>query len=612
MNNNPFPELDILFYAERGLHLPFLEPVHDYLKTAYPDLRLGFSAPPLTPSTSDLPGCGLSEAETARIQRKTMYFEDSASITSKLAVVADVCHFRIPHIPRVVNLGHGLICKGHYYCRTSVTRRENLSELVCVPGPWHKRRLEQNVFVPIEVTGFIKSDLFFGSKRMDSGKFRQDMGIDPENNIILFAPTFNEELSAIPVIQDQLAHLAGQENTVLIKLHQATADHWKRMYQELARKNQNIVYLTEGDYAPMMHAADVMISDVSSIFVEFMLLDKPVVLFKNPKITDFPGFNANNIEYRVRDAVQEAETFSQLQAQVEKALAAPDALSSLRTKYIEELDFGRDGQSAQRAGQAIVDRLMHKNRSKTQLGRFSIFLFIEDDVDLQILEASFDQLSRESLKFPMEVLPVGGSRIDYPWPRTGFPVLAGDGELLGFSRALERARGNMGVLLKPGWSMPQGWIKWLSNHFQWNDNTGMVKATSDINLIRPLIGEILPGGNPPIIAKALASILLTLGIGNASLNDGLASPCSMIPMPVLQACISTGSGIHQDDIAPGIELIITSAGLQSLSALDTFAYPMQETFIVWDQQALMNIVDFLKNQGMPELAVQYIERYGTG
>ena len=61
--------------------------------------------------------------------------------------------------------------------------------------------------------------------------------------------------------------------------------------------NPNIFYLEDADYSGMMHAADLMISDVSSIFIEFLLLDKPVILFDNPRLKEFPLYRAEDIEY---------------------------------------------------------------------------------------------------------------------------------------------------------------------------------------------------------------------------------------------------------------------------------------------------------------------------
>ncbi len=609
MNYDQELKTDILFFAERSLHLPYLEPIHDYLKTAYPHLKLCFSAPPYMPTTHDIAGVGLPDEDIVRIGQKALFHPDSAQILAEMAVIADPCHLSIPHISRVVNVGHGLTCKGLYFCRDNITRRENLSEMMCVPGPWHKRRLEENVFIPIEVTGYIKSDLLFGPEAVDKSKFCADMDINPEKNVILFAPTFNEELSAIPVIKDEISKLAGPESVVLIKLHHMTSPHWVEMYQYLAKENDNIMYLEDADYSGMMHTADVMISDVSSMFIEFMFLNKPVILYRNPRLEEYPNYNPNNIEYRIRDAVQEAESFSELQQEVQTALDNPEMLSSRRRHYIEELDFGQDGQSARRAGDAICSRLIKDTYSSRQEGCFSIFVMVDENTSQEILDKTLNDIADKSSQHSFEILPVGKGSFSHKWSNSTCNVLTGDNQLLSFGKALNLARGNMSVFLKPGWSFPNNWLKWLNNHFLWNKGTGLVKATQDQEFIRFAFENLKTDTRPPVFCKSMSSVMLNLYIGNASVNDMLSSPCAMVPLPVLTACAGAVPSIFIGEAIANLDLLITNMGLASLSALDTIVYPTEQQFFIWDKEALLEIIERLKQEGLMEEAVEMINKF---
>lgn len=603
-------ELDVLFYIERNLHLSFLEPVHDYLKKTYPHLNVGFSASAYSPSTRDIPGSGISDDEAKRLDEKSCFYPRPSQVRAKVAVVADTCHFSIPHIPRVVNVGHGLICKGFYYTTDPVVRRENLSTLICVPGNWHKDRLKENVFVPMVTTGFIKSDLLFKENSVGRHKFCRDFGIDPNNKIILFAPTFNEEFSSIPWIQEDIACLAEAGATVLIKLHNMTDPQWMDMYRSLARDNDNVLYLEDADYSGMMHASDVMISDVSSIFIEFMLMDKPVVLFNSPHAYKYPSIMEDDLEYLVRDAVQEAENLPDLFLEVEKALTSPDSLSHARQKYIENLDYGRDGESAKRAGEAIYPLIDFSSRHSAGRPEYSVFLKVEEQIDQKILSDSMEEIITMAMNAKLEIFVVSDTpdsvSLDFHLPPK---VYSQDNGPVLFHQALSLAKGQMAVLMSPGWNLQICWPKWLRNHFGWHENVGLVKMLSDSGTARAEIEATLPGADIPLRHEVLSSALLYMVIGKSSSNDSLKTPCAMTPLPILKACAQAYPRLFQGDIIANLELLTTNMGLQSLSALETYVYPQGEEFIIWDESTLMDVVNILKQEGRVREAVELIENY---
>lgn len=611
MNNTSDKKtINILFYAERSLHLQYLEPIHDYLKNTYPDLKLCFSAPPFVPTTKTMPGVGLPEKEINRIKEKTAFFSDSSHIQADLAVIADPCHLRIPHISRVVNVGHGLASKGLYFCRNNIIRRENLSEMMCVPGPWHKRILEENVFIPIKVTGYIKSDMLFGPDAVNKTEFCNQLNMDPEKQFILFAPTFNEELSSIPDIKDKISEFAGPDTYVMVKLHPMTDPLWVNMYKKLAKDNDHIVFLEDADYSGMMHAADVMISDVSSMFIEFMILNKPVVLYKNPKTEEYSEYDPNNIEYIIRKAVQEAYSFTQLQEEVEIALQNPQMLSRHRKKYIKELDYGQDGKSAIRAGEAIYSSITNYNNNTIKNKNcYSIFLLLDENDDKHTVEETVRQISENSVNHFIEYFFVSISGYETEALESQNPFIESYAhKIMTFPKALTMAKGNMSVIIKPGWNFPYNWLKWLHNHLLWNKNAGIVKAVQDINLIQSAFKKVIYDARPPVLCKSVSAALLNLCIGSVSINDNLDSSCAMLPLPVLIASIEAAPEILQGNIIKNLDIFFTNAGLLSLTALDTLVYPMNQRFFIWDRQALMEAASILKKEGLIKEAVELMER----
>ncbi len=562
--------LDVLFYAERKLHLPFLEPIHDYFQKQHPDLCLAFSSPKYHPPVQHVPGWGLKQATIRRLQKKSRFIPPEEAVRPRVTVVADVCHYNLPWQGKVVNVGHGLICKGMYYRRDPVVRRENLSDLICVPGPWHKRRLEDNVFVPIRVTGFIRSDLLFGSNAEDRESFCFRHDVDPQKNIVLFAPTFNPELSAIPFVRDRITELGGDSSLVCVKLHQMTPKPWKEMYWRLAEEREDVIFLRDDDYSGMMHAADVMVSDVSSMFVEFMLLNKPVVLFNSPQLKSFENYDPSDLEHKIRDAVLEADTLPILRNKVDKALAHPEILEEQRLRYVEELDYGRDGKSAQRAAGAIMELLL-KPRGPRPCPRYSILLESAPDANASVHKEAVAEVVAKSGELPIEILPV--KLVDEPVsPDVPTGVRAGR-TVQGLARACASAKGEWVVLLQPGWVLPMNWLKWMENHFHWHRRVGMVKAMSDLEQARH-VHKLLFVDHPfPADNEELAWGFRTIGIGSAAFNDRIPSPCVMVPRSIAHSLAGQFSKeMSFLGFIQYVDDVLIRAGHLSVTSLETYCF----------------------------------------
>ncbi len=505
----------VLFYVERDLHLPFLEPIHDYLQSRNL-AETAFSAPTWFAGNETTRARGADANLRAYLEQKSRFYPQPQEFEPHVTIVADACHSTVPQLQHIINVGHGMICKGAFYTDNPIIRRENLSEIMLVPGPWHKRRLAPNVFIPIITTGFIKSDKLFGPQAVSREDFCTSLGIDPTKKIVLFAPTYNPELSTIPCVQEKIAEIATPDRELLIKLHNVTDACWKERYRKMAEVYPNIHYLTDADYAGMMHAADLMISDVSSIYIEFLLLDKPLVLFNNPDMKNFEYYRPHEIEYRARDAARQVGTVEELYAAVTEELANPGRLSAKRKQYIPALDYGRDGNSAKRAAQAILDWYTGKIQDTTP--PTTVVLVADErwqsDQCKAALQRFLPSFEREQVEFCFYS-----------------PQEDKKGERL--KAVTQHGKTDFFLFVHKDITVPPRLLKYLHNHFRWNTGTGMVKAITDNQMGQNILGRFLQPDRHITVDMVIGFGLKNMATGQSADGSGIQSNCVLCHRSVL-------------------------------------------------------------------------------
>ncbi len=216
--------------------------------------------------------------------------------------------------------------KGHYrirelfdlYCTHAPETTRIFGELAGRHGTFH-----------VAETGWPKLDPLFGPRR--SGGLRSQLGTDLP--VVFFASTFSPSLTAAPTIFETIAGLVARRRWFwLLTLHPKTDPEIVRRYRSL--EGPNVRFIDSGTgVLPLLETGDVMLCDTSSIALEFMLLDKPIVTFR----TKVPG-------PQVLDVTSPAE----IEPALERALARPPELLSAARTYIDALHPYRDGRSSSR------------------------------------------------------------------------------------------------------------------------------------------------------------------------------------------------------------------------------------------------------------------------
>jgi len=236
--------------------------------------------------------------------------------------------------------------KGHFRVR-------GLFDLYCTHAPAGTRAFndmaQQYGTFKVTETGWPKLDPMFSENNVSDintnvllqasvQTLREKISADKP--VIFYASTFSPSLTSAPLLIDTIRSLSQKKQWHwLITLHPKTPDDVVRQYRKMAGPNLTFIE-TDQDILPLQLIADVMLCDTSSILLEFMLLNKPVVTFRT-KVAGahvIDVLDVNNIE-----------------AAIAQALTRPDALLAAMSRYVNDLHAYTDGKSSERVLAAVDD-----------------------------------------------------------------------------------------------------------------------------------------------------------------------------------------------------------------------------------------------------------------
>ena len=202
-------------------------------------------------------------------------------------------------------------------------------------------------------TGWSKVDAIINAKNNAS---KRDISSLPT---IFVATTFTSYVSALSILYPIISKLVKErEWNWKITMHPKLNDpELKQRYSQLAQDNDNVEFYPVTPNPDVMADSDVMLCDSSSIILEYMLLDKPVVTYRNTT----PGKHLINVE-----------NINEIEEAIEKALTRPDDLMKSITKYIEFHERHKDGLNCQRILNA-VDDFVGNHQSKMKKKPLNLF-----------------------------------------------------------------------------------------------------------------------------------------------------------------------------------------------------------------------------------------------
>lgn len=250
----------------------------------------------------------------------------------------------------------GLPMGFEYYDRVAFINRDRMS-----------RYLRAGVVTPQQavLVGYPKLDrLALGA--YDAGAVRAGLRLSTGLPTALYAPTYSAASSL---------HLAGEAIVealvqggfnVIVKLHDRSLDpdprynegiDWRARFGALAQSHPGrVAFAGTGDASPLLAAADVLVTDHSSIGFEYLVLDRPLILFDAPDLARAARINPDKVAL-LKSVGTTARTPAQVAQLALGALAQPRVLSSARQAVARDL-FHDPGQATARAA-SLLRQLLH-------------------------------------------------------------------------------------------------------------------------------------------------------------------------------------------------------------------------------------------------------------
>lgn len=239
-----------------------------------------------------------------------------------------------PGIKVEVFHGFGIEKRGHFKIR-------GLFDLYCTHGPattepFKVSQKKYDYFSVIE-TGWSKMDSLFTYKSEETNQKAQP--------VILYAPTFSPSLTSAPDLLNEITRLSKNKDwSWIIKFHPKMSAEVIEQYRSVENKNLKII--NDDDIIPLLHKADIMLSDTSSVVAEFLCLDKPVITYKN----SHPGPHIDNIS-----------SDKELEDSIKTAIDKPDKLMAGARDFVAQMHPYNDGKSSERILDA-VDQFIERNK----------------------------------------------------------------------------------------------------------------------------------------------------------------------------------------------------------------------------------------------------------
>jgi CDP-glycerol glycerophosphotransferase (TagB/SpsB family) len=271
-------------------------------------------------------------------------------------LTADFLWARLPRGTRRVQTFHGVAGKYRTVYDSPADSMRGWHRLFFI----NKRRLQN--FID---TGAVDADSpairLIGMPRLDclvDGTLQRDrilssIGVDPSRKTVLYAPTWSRYSSVATMGEDIVKRLGAAGYAVIVKLHdrsrQADDYHsggvdWGARLEPLLKANGGVL-ASGSNSSTYLAAADILITDHSSVGFEYLLLDRPLIRIHVPELLEKTDIEPAYVQL-MSDASTSVTDIDELCTAVDQNFADPKAKSASRQFVAGEMFYQPGGATA--------------------------------------------------------------------------------------------------------------------------------------------------------------------------------------------------------------------------------------------------------------------------
>jgi hypothetical protein len=177
-------------------------------------------------------------------------------------------------------------------------------------------------------------------------EIRESFGLDEGHPVVLYAPTYSAASSLHIAGEAIVRALFDAGLSVIVKLHDRSLDpdpryndgiDWRARFRALEAPGR--VKFVEGcDASPLMAAADALVTDHSSVGFEFLVLDRPLLIYDAPDLARTARINPEKVAL-LRGAADVVHTTGELIDALQDALRHPARRSHDRRRVASDMFF---------------------------------------------------------------------------------------------------------------------------------------------------------------------------------------------------------------------------------------------------------------------------------
>jgi len=191
----------------------------------------------------------------------------------------------------------------------------------------------------------------------------ESLGVSPERRTVLYAPTWSPYSSLNEMGERLIEQLSAAGYLVIVKLHDRSRDlqyihsggvNWAERLQPLLKANGGLL-ASASDASPYLAAADVLVSDHSSVGFEYLLLDRPLIRIEMPQLIAATNIHPDYVAL-MAEAATSVRTVEEAVGAVEEAFTDPAKNSQARRAVASKL-FYKPGTATARAVRELYEAI---------------------------------------------------------------------------------------------------------------------------------------------------------------------------------------------------------------------------------------------------------------